>query len=262
MMKWIALAVVAALMPTAQEGSLKADELLARVAAGLKDKPIVVVETEMHTRIQSLTVSQKAKVMLKRPNLARMEIRGAGQDAVIVLDGSNLWHFLKPRNRYVRSKQLGTSKLEQYGAGLAAPLFFGGGVESIKAYLAGATLGEESLDGRSCRVVTWTVGAQEEKVWIEGDRLRQVRATRSLGGESVEQTIIYGDWTFPATLDESRFTFSPPEGCELLASKSEERLLGPGSPLPEVAALDLQGNPVRLSAYKGRPLLLAFWFHG
>jgi outer membrane lipoprotein-sorting protein len=261
-MKWTALAFLAAFMPLAQEGPRDAERLLGRVAAALKDKPVVVFETEMRTQIRSLIVSQKTKVMLQRPHLARLEIQGASQDAVIVLDGSHQWHLLKSRNRYVRTKQLGTTKLEQYGAGLAASLFFAGGIEQIKAHLASAALGNETLEGRPCRVITWTVGAEEERMWIDGDRLKQVRAKRSLWEETVEQTIIYRDMTFPASLDAALFTFTPPEGCEPLVSRSEERLLPPGSATPEVSGVDLKGSPLKLSDFKGRPVLLAFWFHG
>ena len=112
-LKWHAIAWMA-LALLSQDRSSNAAEVLERAAAVLKDKTVVEFETEMTTRMQSLAFSQKTKVILKRPNLARLEISGAGQDAVIVLDGSSLWHFLKARNRYVRTRQFGTAKIEQY----------------------------------------------------------------------------------------------------------------------------------------------------
>lgn len=260
-LKWSGIAGLAlALLP--QDRPPTAAEVLERVSAYLKDKPVAEFETEMRTRMQTLAFSQKTKVILKRPNLARLEISGAGQDAVIVLDGKSLWHHLKARNRYVRSKQLGTAKIEQYGAGPAGNLFFDGGLEAIKPYLASATVSNDTLDGRECRVVSWSVGAEETKLWIDGVRLRKFRTTRSLGDQSVEQTITYGDMTFPATVESSAFAFTPPAGCEALASTGEERLLKPGTKLPDVSGLDLRGNPLKLSDFRGRPLLVTFWFHG
>jgi len=260
-LKWIGIAWLA-LVSLPQDRPPNAAEVLERVSAFLKDKSVVEFETEMRTRIQSLGLLQKAKVILKRPNLARLEITGAGQDAIIVLDGSHSWHLLKARNRYVRTKQLGTAKIEQYGAGPAGNLFFDGGLEAIKPYLESATVSTDTLDGRECRVVAWSVGAEEVKLWIDGVRLRKFRTTRSLGDQSVEQTITYGEATFPATLESGAFTFTPPAGSEPLAPTGEERLLKPGTRVPEVAGLDLQGKPLKLSDFKGRPLLLAFWFHG
>ncbi|HKS17369.1 MAG TPA: DUF2092 domain-containing protein [Planctomycetota bacterium] len=260
-LKWSGIAGLA-LVLLQQDGPPNATEVLDLVSASLRDKTVVQFETEMRTRIQSLAFSQKAKVILKRPNLARMEISGAGQDAVIVLDGKSLWHLLKARNRFVRTKQLGTAKIEQYGAGPAGSLFYEGGLESIKPYLSSATVSNDTLDGRECRIVAWSVGAEETKLWIDGVRLRKFRTTRSLGDQSVEQTVTYGDMTFPATVESSAFTFTPPAGCEALASTGEERLLKPGTKLPDVSGLDLRGHPLTLSDFRGRPLLVTFWFHG
>ena len=260
-LKWHAIAWMA-LALLSQDRSSNAAEVLERAAAVLKDKTVVEFETEMTTRMQSLAFSQKTKVILKRPNLARLEISGAGQDAVIVLDGSSLWHFLKARNRYVRTRQFGTAKIEQYGAGPSGNLFFDGGLESIKPYLASATVSNDTLDGRECRVVAWNVGAEEVKLWIDGARLRRFRTTRSLGDQSVEQTITYSEMTFPATSESGAFTFTPPPGSEPLAATGEEKLLKPGTKVPDVAGLDLRENPIKVSDFKGRPLLVTFWFHG
>ena len=258
---WTGIAGLAlVLLP--QDRPLEALEVLERVSAHLKDQPVVEFQTEMRTRMQSLGFSQKTKVILKRPNLARLEISGAGQDAVIVLDGSQLWHFLKAKNRYLRTKQFGTAKIEQYGAGPAVTLFFDGKLESIKPYLASATVSIEALDGRECRVVAWSVGADEVKLWIDGVRLRKFQATRSLGDQSVEQTITFGEMTFPSTTESGTFTFAPPEGSEPLAATGEEKLPKPGTKAPDVSGLDLRGNPLKLSDFKGRPLLVTFWFHG
>jgi hypothetical protein len=65
-----------------------AEELLEAVAASMKGAPAVALEAEVHIRIGATQVAQKAKVVLKRPNLARLELTGAGQDSLIVLDGA------------------------------------------------------------------------------------------------------------------------------------------------------------------------------
>jgi outer membrane lipoprotein-sorting protein len=245
-----------------QEDPAKAKELLNDVASAMKDAKAVSFESRVRLKMGAVEVTQGVSVLLERPNRARLEISGAGQDALIVLDGATQWHYLKAGNRFLKSKQLGTTKIEQYGIGCWATLFFEKGPGPLLPYLSAATVARESLGKEECGVVAWRVGAEETRLWIAGNRLRRFRITRSIAGEKVEQTIEYGEMDAHPRIAEDAFVFTPPKDARPMEKAGEAGLLAAGAEAPDVAVTDLEGKERRLSEYKGRPLILNFWFYG
>jgi peroxiredoxin/outer membrane lipoprotein-sorting protein len=245
----------------AQDDATNAKQLLDAVAAGMKDAPAIAFESELRTKIEKLKLSQKAKVLLQRPNLSRVEISGVGQDALIVLDGTMSWHYLKARNGFVKSQQLGTLKLQQYGAGPIAILFFEKSPETLLPYLADATVSREKLGADDCSVIAWKVGTEESRVWICGGRLRRSATVRMVDGNRFEQTIDYGAIDFAPAIPDGAFTFAPPSGAKQLPAGDESKLLAVGADAPDFAATHLDGKPLKLSDFKGKPVLVSFWFY-
>jgi outer membrane lipoprotein-sorting protein len=245
-----------------QDDPARAQELLSDVASAMKDVEAVSFECRVRLKMQTVEVSQGVKVILERPNRARLEISGGGQDALIMLDGSTQWHYLKARNRFVKSRQLGTTKIEQYGTGPLATLFFEKGTGPLHPYLSAATVTRENLGKEECAVVAWKVGAEETRLWISGKSLRQCRITRSIAGEKVEQTLEYGEVDSHPRIAGDAFTFTPPEQARPLDKSGEAGLLAVGADAPDFIATDLQGKERRLSDFKGRPVIVNFWFYG
>jgi len=246
----------------AQDRDPGAATLLETVAAVMKDAPAIAFESEALTRIDSMDVGKsKAKVVLARPNLARLELSGLGQDGLIVLDGATSWHYLKARNGFVKSEQLGTMKLEQYGAGPLAILFFEKGTGPLQPYLSGANVSDEKLDGEACRVVAWKVGSEETRLWISGDRLRRFATTRIVDEHRFEQSLDFGVIDLAPHVAGDAFSFVPPGKARQLAAGDETRLLAVGTDAPLFTATTLDGKPLALSDFKGKPVVLSFWFH-
>ncbi len=240
----------------------EAKELVEAVAAAMSEAPAVAFECEVRLKIGELEVPQTAKTRLRRPNLARLELSGAGQDALIVLDGTSTWHYAKASKGYFQSKQRSTTKLEQYGAGPAASLFFEKGARSLLPYLSDATVTTERLGDEECSVVTWKVGAEVTSLWIHGDRLRRYRTTRSIAQQKFEQTFKYGKFDLAPTLADDSFTFTPPKGAHPIEQGGDDELLALGAPAPDFSATAPDGKVRKLSESSGRPVLLTFWFYG
>jgi outer membrane lipoprotein-sorting protein len=245
-----------------QDDAAKAKELIDVVAAVTKDAPAIAFETEIQIKVGPVAVPLKAKALLKRPNLARLEISGAGQDALIILDGSTSWHLLKASNGFVKSNQLGTTKLEQYGVGPAATLFFEREAGPLLPYLSNATVTKEKLGEEECWVVTWKVGAEETRLWIGRDRLRRYRTTRSISENVFEQTFTYGAMDLSPAIADEAFVFTPPAGAHAISAGDESKLLAIGTNAPDFTATYLDGKMLKLSDFKGKPVLLSFWFYG
>ena len=246
----------------APDDGARAKELVEGAAATMKEATAVAFESDVRLSIGGMEATQKARLLLQRPNRARLELSGAGQDALLVLDGTTAWHYMKLGKGFVRSKQLGTMKLEQYGAGPAATLFFEKGIGALAPYLADAVVTGEKLGEEACDVVSWKVGTEESRLWIAANRLRRFRATRSLNGQRVEQTFDYGRFDLAPKVEESAFVFTPPPGARPNDSGDESDLVEVGAHLPDFTAKALDGAALKASDFKGRPLLVTFWFYG
>jgi peroxiredoxin/outer membrane lipoprotein-sorting protein len=228
----------------------------------MQDAPAIAFESQALTRIDSMDVGKsKAKVVLERPNRARLQLSGLGQDALIVLDGTTSWHYLKARNGFVKAEQLGTMKLEQYGAGPLAILFFEKGTGPLQPYLADANVTDEKLDGEACRVVAWKLGSEETRLWIHGDRLRRFATTRLVDDHRFEQVLDFGVLDLAPNVAEDAFAFVPPDKARQLAAGDETKLLAVGTNAPDFIATTLDGKQLELSDFKGKPVVLSFWFH-
>jgi outer membrane lipoprotein-sorting protein len=246
----------------APDDGARAKELVEGAAAAMKEAAAVSCDVDVRLGMGGMEIAQRAKLLLQRPNRARLELAGAGQDAVIVLDGTTAWHYIKTSKRYVQSKQLGTMKLEQYGAGPAATLFFEKGIGALAPYLADAVVSQETIGEERCDVVSWKVGTEEFRLGFAANRLRRFSATRSLNGQRVEQTFDYGPFNLAPKVEEGAFVFTPPKGARPLDPDDESDLVEVGAELPDFTAKALDGVPLTRSAFKGKPLLLTFWFYG
>lgn len=82
-------------------------------------------------------------------------------------------------------------------------------------------------------------------------------------GMAMEQTLTFTTTSFSLDepVDESLFTFTPPEGAVVVDQL--EKVVNPesmvGQKAPDISFTDLDGNPVELAAYRGKVVFLDFW---
>lgn len=133
---------------------------------------------------------------------------------------------------------------------------------------------DADVGGRACRTVTYTVGRIVETFYVAKDDAAPVRFT-------LESSFEHDGKTFRTTAESDLkrtekvlrlettgrpnpglFRFTPPDGASPASRPGEEKLLAIGAGAPELGAVDASGNPVRLADYRGKVVLLNFWFLG
>ena len=82
------------------------------------------------------------------------------------------------------------------------------------------------------------------------------------GDETYVETSTYGEVDLKANPDAEVFKFAPPADWTKPAMWPDEFLLAVGTPAPAVEGTGLDGNPVKLSDFKGQAVVLTFWEAG
>jgi thiol-disulfide isomerase/thioredoxin len=226
----------------------------------------------------------------------RYEGRSGFGSAIVVSDGTTQWRYHMIENRYTRvataeypakNQVLLFEENAAFSAeGLAHKL--AGEARRLKAarYLPDETI---SVDGRSieCYVIRYSSedyktrnsDHQEERtVWIEKTRRLVVKTfTRSEAEMMInsqvqvpvheETTITYPVVKLDQKEPASSFNFVPPFGAELIAEfpnpfSKRTQFTGEdleGKPAPEVQFKSADGQTIRLSGFRGKPVFLEFW---
>ena len=147
-----------------------------------------------------------------------------------------------------------------FGAGCLAMPIAGGGKLALKA--------DADVSGISCHVLTYSVGTMVQTFFISKADNTPLRFT-------LESSFEHKGKKFTTTAeselkrldamarpDAAQFRFVPPAGAVQAAKLGEDKLLAAGTAAPELGAVDASGKPVGLADYKGKVILLNFWFLG
>ncbi len=240
----------------------KAREAVEAAAAAMKDADAVtfdLVQTQM-----GVETTNRAKLAFKRPNLARLDY----DDGLIVLDGKTYWYYAKKANQYMKQPQ---SK-ETAGI-LAEPvsgLFFDKSAGKVLEKAKDFSIKKEKLDEKTeCDVVGFKAPAGGEmiewKLWIDDKKMiRRAVMTMSMEGEAVEQTFTFTAHDLAPKLAADAFAFTPPKDATESSGGDEDlekSLLAEGADAPDFTATDLDGKEVKLSTFRGKTVLVNFWFY-
>ena len=234
----------------------KAKEALDAAAAVMKDADTVRVEIKI-----TLTAapSLRQRIALKRPNLARVD----GENGEIVFDGKTRWMTVA-NQRYLKQPQ---REGEAQGAAYTVSrLYF---AKNSAAMLEGATkIGVRSatLEEAACTVVSyqapWGDETMDVSIWLDDQhRVRREVVKVMFDGKPQENTVEFGTVDLAPNLPGDAFTFKPADGAtELKLEDPLEKLIAVGAKAPDFSATDLDGRDVALSTFKGKTVVLNFWF--
>lgn len=166
-----------------------------------------------------------------------------------------------------RDGSLGVSQIESgreeelvFGAGCLCMPIAGGGKLALEA--------DAEIAGRACHVVSYRVGNMVQRFYVAKDDASPLRFTLESSSEFQGKTYTTTAESLLKRVDtatrpdESQFRFTPPAGAVPAPRAGEDKLLAAGNKAPEFNLVDASGNPVHLSDFKGKVVLLNFWFLG
>jgi outer membrane lipoprotein-sorting protein len=234
------------------------------------------------------------RAWLKKPNQFRVETESArrGEGGTLVGDGQYLWIFWpqgRPRQFELDEADEATrhtSYMKKFtprgmhsighevvylGAGMSMPILdpstFHGYTDSLQAYVEGVrSLGTEKVGDEECDKIEVSImkGQRSWYLWL-AKRDHLPRKLKQIVRVSYDITM-HEDWssvTLNADIPDEKFAWKPPDGwTEWRLPDPEDRLLKPGTEAPDFEFASIDGQPIRLSDYRGRIVWFYIWRAG
>lgn len=193
----------------------------------------------------------KLSGILKKPMLARVEQMRGKASTLVVIDEKDVWTYDPKANEYLqvsRPRVLaalgGNTGLEILALAYFDPAF-------AENALRGAKDVKVSEDGLTA---SWTRGATAMSFTVEERTRLPARAT--IGKLAYVVTRIEPE----PEIGGKTFVFEIPEGAKR-RKLFDDKLLGTGAEAPGFELQTLDGKAAKLSDYRGKVVLLNFWFY-
>lgn len=195
-------------------------------------------------------------IQLLRPNQAYVRYQSGKRHVIAVADGADLWQWERGEKEYhkrpIDSKGQKIGVQDGLPVGWPVEAFFQARFPHIEA---APTLTRE---GRY-EVVEFVDAPQvRQRFYIGPDGLVNRFVNEQLGGRYV------GEWILKnlrpnASLRPTQFAFTPQPGTTLYVPPPPPELLKIGTLAPDFTLPDEKGQPVQLSALRGKVVVLDFW---
>ncbi len=267
----------------AQTSDAAVNTLLGQVAAAYRNAPAFSATYKTQTINGPHETDTTTTLVLKKPGLARAEIKTALGVSHVLADGTTIYtDSARDKTTYITQPGTDTGSVVSalgraggLGVGLlpllltsdaAEKQIIPASVQSVKI-LPDATIGNDLCD--VIQAVAGT-GADSERLqfWVgkQDHLLRQVM----LGPNSdtpkptdVKTIETYSDVTLSPVVTDDTFKYVPLPGATATAAPKEAPMYDPrvkpgAAPFP-ITGKDLAGHPVSLAQFKGKVVLLDFW---
>lgn len=265
------------------------EQVLAAVEARFKDADCLTVETLVNVGAEG--PKSFLRTTWAKPGLYREE-RWDGEKAegepssLQISDGTTSWLYFPEQKKYyemaispgdldrkpfvlgfTREGKLAVAGIE---AGREEELVFGAGILCMPIAGGGrlALAPDAEVSGTACRVITYGLGTMVQTFWVskaDGTPVRFALESRSEHKGKTYTTSAVSEMKrvdTAARAEKERFRWTVPEGATKAVKPGEDKLLPAGGVAPELGAVDAEGRPVSLSDFKGKVVLLNFWFLG
>jgi outer membrane lipoprotein-sorting protein len=220
------------------------------------------------------------RFVVKRPLLARYDIaqtKADGAAGLYVSDGKEFWIYDPVQKTYysmpvdeVTPPVLAdgaTGMVDVLAAFFAAPAIAGGKKAAPwKDQLASAKTSDAEVGGEPCTVVRFETGGNSLEMSLSKQTglPRRLVDTMTTSTETARFVWDFSKLDTAPPIDAKTFAFTPPEGAKKVETADEDvgrPLLAVGETAPDAAGPSpTAGKPLKLSDYRGKVVLLNFWF--
>lgn len=215
----LATLALAAVLPARAEDPL--DALLQRARKAVTRAQTLQGDLEMTDQGQRLT----GKLALKRPNLARMELKGPELEVLVVSDGTRYYWYLPKTNEYYHGEPGGSGGdiMSPVPSGDMMMVFFQPQRLDPQALLARGSEwrygGNQRVDGEECEVADWIHNVGPFRVTFrffiatKNDLVRRVDTINPRPDGDLVATLILKNARVDAPVADTAFRWSPPAGA-------------------------------------------------
>jgi len=285
-MKFIPFVSLFGLLASAQETPdartllKETSEVLLHHKSYLVDQRAVIdVGGPLPTRVEMLV-----KMAVSSPGKLRIESTSKLGDSLIVSDGENTWMYLGTLQQYTKTAAASTptSLVKSLVPGMSSVM------DQLKAkdpYVSAKITGEETVEVEGQKIDCYVVEGRLDKISLPGSiemssgvqkvwvdkvsklSLKQTMTATMEGGPltapaQMNQAVTITSQKLDATVPDSAFTFTPPEGSKLVAEfkgpvKANADLTGQMA--ADFKLKSVAGKEISLQDLKGNFVLLDFW---
>jgi len=285
--------------PNTDEASVAQAEALLKAAGAFYAKAeSLQVDSELALQQEvggnAQKVAQERKFALQKPNKWIIATEGGPSSIDMISDGKILVQFNRQQNSYLEmdapenlNALLGASSQGPPASQLLsqAGMFFGKliGEDPYQALREHATqvgyLGQEEIAGKKAHRVVVSSTIFRSDFWIsagpeplilkvDSDLSAAIKTLIPPGAKQgdVRMTVSesFHNWRVNQEIPAETFAFNPPPGAQKIdpgALGGAPPDAGPkvGQDAPEIQGADLDGAPFKLSDYRGKVVMLAFW---
>jgi outer membrane lipoprotein-sorting protein len=257
----------------------KATPALDALVAAFAKSPALSGDVNATAKVGDSEEKYTIHFSIKRPRLARYEVKqekGGGMAASFVADGKQMWTIDSSQKIYFSEPieegsqpicPVSTSGLRDLlqayfdASGIAA----GKTASPWKARLESATASETTVGGEACDVVKLKSDEGTTSIAISKKSGLPQQVVDEMGTED-QKVLVTWDLTkldASAKLEDASFAFAAPEGYKKTEGppSPEDQLLAVGTEAPDIAGdSPTAGKRLKLSDYRGKVVLLNFWF--
>ncbi|HEX5322146.1 MAG TPA: redoxin domain-containing protein, partial [Capsulimonadaceae bacterium] len=193
---------------------------------------------------------------------------------VYASDGATFYHWEDSDNEYATAPARPNGDYLQLGFDLPIMTFFDPRTRAVRmARMQKATrsfslrsLGTQTFDGALCSVIDFGGEQQvegkpsdvDQRFYIGGDGLiHGVSISYRNTQQTSTTTCTLSNITTDAPMNAASFAYTPPSGAHQPAPPPP--LLANGTRAPDFTVQDPHGNPIQLSDYKGKVVVIDFW---
>jgi outer membrane lipoprotein-sorting protein len=247
----------------AAPGDKEAREAIHKAAAALKKLESAAYSITWH--LPTSATRFEARVQMRRPSQARIE--GAFKapnrhDPVLyVFDGAEEYCIDINDNRYYRRPQV-MNGLYSTWEDANRLLYFDGPFTRWMEFATDFRTIKEEAAPPTGTVIEWRIRYTGDVRWrMHLDEAYGIRRIEKYVGHTLFVRIEYEKFESNPRLGDDLFRIAPAPGAQQRRRLEEygEKLIAVGAEAPDFECLDTESRPVKVSAWKGKPVLFISW---